>query len=278
MRLFNETGLRGQEAQTSAALRSALDDARDRETVTKADRQFLNASEAKYLSAVNAPARIIWADAVCQELTDFFRLDSERPSPSQALFLVSLAHASCATSDTPTGIDIRAYRSILRRGLRGLSFLGMIEPALYVSLPEGTNWSGNRCISWHLHAVVWGCTRVEIKVLIKDLNQDGWYPPIAEGLRGADWRQIKEGDLGRTLGYILETPCNEYRIGRRGSITLHGEIAAKFKSNKSWARKGSLIKLFHATKGLYLDELAMAGGEGADVLRRAKRRAFRAGR
>jgi hypothetical protein len=41
-------------------------------------------------------------------------------------------------------------------------------------------------------------------------------------------------------------------------------------------RKGDRITLFHLMKDLYLDELAMAGGEGTDLMRKIKRAAVRA--
>ena len=44
----------------------------------------------------------------------------------------------------------------LRRGLRGLSYLGMIEPAYYVNVCQGTHVHGKRTVSWHLHLLAWG--------------------------------------------------------------------------------------------------------------------------
>jgi hypothetical protein len=77
---------------------------------------------------------------------------------------------------------------------------------------------------------------------------------------------------------VLDSPSNEYRLGKHEWITTDGEILFRLMSNKARARKGNLIKLFHLMKGLYLDELAMGGGEGVGILRRAKRRAFQKAR
>jgi hypothetical protein len=185
MWLFKKSGIRSQELRSAAALRRAFDEAGNRKTITIMDRQLLRRAEAESLAAVNPHARICWAEAVCQDLSDFLGLDSEHPFPDHPLFMVTLVDTSCTTAVAGEQIDIRTFKNTLRRGLKGLSYLGMIEPALYVNVSKEADYSGKRCVSWHLHAIVWGCTRREIKKRVKRLNDDGWFRPIAEGLRGA---------------------------------------------------------------------------------------------
>jgi hypothetical protein len=54
-------------------------------------------------------------------------------------------------------------------------------------------------------------------------------------------------------------------------VTPDGEVKARFVQRKSKLRKGQRISLFHAMKGLHLDRMAVAGGEGVPMLARAKR-------
>src|SRR5437879_5087216 len=129
MGLFEKTGIRRQELRSAAALRRAFDEAGNRKTITRADRQLLGWSEARYLTAVNPHARICWVEAVCRELSAFFGLDTQRPYPDYPLFLVTLVDKSCTTADTAELIDVKTFKNVLRRGLRGFSYLGMIEPA-----------------------------------------------------------------------------------------------------------------------------------------------------
>lgn len=277
MWLFNKTGIRRQELRLASGLRRAFSDARNGKTVSKYEQQFIEPRYAYTLLAMNPHARIRWAQVVCKELADFFDLTPDRPYPDHPIFFVTLVDLDCMTADDATDIDIETFKRILRRGLRGLSYLGMVDVALYVNASQQAEYSGTRGASWHLHALVWGCARSEIKERIKRLNESGRYRAIVNGLPGADWDQIKETDLGTVLGYMLESPCNEYRIGKykNEETTEDGEVICRFKSNKARARPRSLIKLFHLLKDLYVDQLTVAGGEGAHVLRTVKRQEFR---
>jgi hypothetical protein len=62
-------------------------------------------------------------------------------------------------------------------------------------------------------------------------------------------------------------PCKAYRIyhAKNGSGS---EAAVSFRQIKSDLRAGDHIDLFHLLKNLYLDELALGGGQGSRVLKR----------
>jgi hypothetical protein len=116
------------------------------------------------------------------------------------------------------------------------------------------------------------------------LNRDGWYLSILDSQRGADQREIVDGRLFKNrertfladkLRYLLKSPRKAYRIYKTERVSSDGEIVPCFRQRKSELRKGDRITLFHLLKRLHLDELAAAGGEGIDVMRRIKRRAVR---
>jgi hypothetical protein len=116
------------------------------------------------------------------------------------------------------------------------------------------------------------------------LNGDGWYVSILDSQRGADQKEIVDSRLPNNrertfladkLRYLLKSPKNAYRIYRTERVTCDGEIVPCFKQKKSELRKGDRITLFHLMKDLHLFELAVAGGEGTDIMRRIKRRAVR---
>jgi hypothetical protein len=182
-------------------------------------------------------------------------------------------------------MDISAFAATLRNGLTGLSYIGMIEPALYVNIAPGTRWSGKRAVSWHVHAVCWGEDREQMRRRFARLNKQQVYRSIMPGQRGAHQKEIPFKfltDSGRTffadkIRYMLKSPCKAYRIyhAKNGSGT---EDDVSFRQIKSGLRPGDHIDLFHLMKGLYLDDLAVAGGEGAGMLKRIKRSARGAGR
>jgi hypothetical protein len=115
-------------------------------------------------------------------------------------------------------------------------------------------------------------------------------------LKGAAYRSIFESQLGahrkvfpnarlpkkphRTfladkLRYVLKSPKCAYRICKTQRVTADGEIVACLRQGKSELRKVDRITLLHPMKHLQLDDLAVAGGEGTNVLRRIERRAGR---
>jgi hypothetical protein len=51
--------------------------------------------------------------------------------------------------------------------------------------------------------------------------------------------------------------------------------AVKFKHNSRQIRPGNRVKLFYLMRDMYLDNLAMAGGQGSELLQRIKYEALR---
>ena len=75
--------------------------------------------------------------------------------------------------------------------------------------------------------------------------------------------------------YILKAPKKAYRLYKWDTITPDGEIIPKFKQWKDDLRPGERLTLFRLMQDMYLDQLALGGGEGAEILRRLKRRVLR---
>ena len=99
--------------------------------------------------------------------------------------------------------------------------------------------------------------------------------PIADGLAAAHQKRISKGKLADKFCYILKSPKKAYRLYKWETITPDGEIVPKFKQKKADLRSGECLTLFRLMQDLYLDHLALAGGEGAEILRRVKRRVLR---
>jgi hypothetical protein len=81
---------------------------------------------------------------------------------------------------------------------------------------------------------------------------------------------------------MLKSPRSAYRLSRLEEKGPDGEVQTdisgqpltSYMQGKSELRPGERISLFHALKDHYLDQLAVAGGEGVGLLARAKRRAL----
>jgi hypothetical protein len=275
MWLFRQTGLRKQELRTGSKLRLAIEEARNVSLFQRSYYLQLLNSDPRWMSAVSPGARIRWGKMVCEEFSDHFHLGPDKPEPDQRIFLLTLCDRSCCTSHQEKEIDIRGLIQRLRRGLRGLSYLGMIEPAYYVNVCQGTHVHGKRMVSWHVHLLAWGESKTAIKSRIEGLNKEGILLPIADGLEAAHQKCISRGKLASKVCYMLKSPKKAYRLYKWETISPDGEIIPKFKQWKDDLRPGERLTLFRLLQDMYLDQLALGGGEGAEILRRVKRRVVR---
>ena len=273
MWFFRQTGFRKQELQTGSKLRSAIEEARIPPWEKGRLKEF-GALERRYLSAVSTSGRIKWGQVLCHEFSEFFDLGPANPQPDQPMFLVTLCDRRCCTSHQEREIDVPGFIRLLRRGLCGLSYLGLVEPAYYVNVCPGTHATGKRMVSWHLHVICWGISRSEIKERIQRLNDTAVYLPIADGLPAAHQKRIPRGQLADKFRYLLKAPRKAYRLYKVERVSPDGEIVWRFKQRTSELRPGERLTLLRLMKDMYLDKLAVAGGHGADILRRAKRRAL----
>lgn len=278
MSLYSDSKIESLVRLSHWKLREAFSEARNRKTVKKRDLQCIKAAEGKNLWTTNQWSRRIWGKAVCDQVSEYFEY-TEEGSHSGEIFLVTLSDISCVTGTDPVSINMKAIKKKLAVGMRGLSHIGFIEPAFYVNWQADLRFSDKKCLSWHVHALVWGISSRELRRHIQDLNRSGKYRPVAFQLKGAHRKRVKQGDLGKVVGYILKPPVNAYRlsvvdkIDRSGQpvVTSDGEVMTRVIQKKAELRKGERITVFHAMKSLFLDELAVAGGQGSKILARAKR-------
>jgi hypothetical protein len=94
------------------------------------------------------------------------------------------------------------------------------------------------------------------------------------GLCAVHKKRIPPGQFGYMLWYMVKSPRKEYSIGRR-RIPDEKTGNARFKQNSRNIRPGHCVKVFHLMREIYLDQLAMAGGEGRKSLQQIKYEALR---
>jgi hypothetical protein len=282
MSLFSDTGLLPQERKSHSALLLAFKKTRIRPRVSRKECRLVRINSKKYLNAANFKARIRWSKAFCSELSDFFHLNQNCRYPDQPLFFVTLTDISSTTEHKAEQVDVFPYKKRLQAGLKGLSYLGMMEPGLYVNVAPGTRWSSKKAVSWHLHLICWGESREQMKTRICQLNFNGRYRGIMYSQYGAHQKEISDAYLPKNqersfladkLRYVLKSPRKAYRIYRTERITKDGEVVPCLKQRKSDLRHGDRVTLFRLLNKLTLDQLAVAGGDGTAVMRRIKRRA-----
>ncbi len=286
MSMFSMSGIANQERRSKAAMQLAFKNSKKRHSITHQDLRLTWPSSRFDMCSINYFSRLKWSKAFFREFQEHFELDEDHTYSNEPLFLVTLTDVSCTTAHDALFVDIHRYKRKLQAGLMGLNYVGMIEPGLYVNVAPGTRLSMKKAVSWHLHAVCWGESRKEMKKRFRRLNQKGRYLPIMHSQLGAHQKVIPNAYLpnkqDRTfltdkLRYVLKSPTKGYRVYKTERVTCDGELVPCFRQKKEDLRKGDRIILFHLMKKLYLDELAVAGGEGTDIMRRIKRAAVQEG-
>ncbi|MBR0731568.1 hypothetical protein JQ595_22735 [Bradyrhizobium japonicum] len=285
MTFYQNTGIEYWQSLERSALRVAFQESRKRRTLSRGDRELPKGRYRHDLLAVNSFSRRIWGRTVSNEMSRFFCDGGDGTTHDRNVYFVSLMDVTCGRSpeERLTEEDLEGIKNRLRYGLRQYSYFGMVEPAYYVDLPHGVRYDGKRCLFWHLHALVWGVSRKELKKRLAKLARAGHYSAIADGLKATHTRKIKQGRLPNCVAYILKSPSTGSRILVRDRkdkfdrpvIDASGVVSRRFEQKKADLRHGDRIVLFHAMKHLHLDRLAVAGGDAAKLLKAAKRVALR---
>jgi hypothetical protein len=233
---------------------------------------ILQPSDAFYLPAVNSKARIKWGRIFIRQIFQLLQIPDDKCDPDEPVFLLTIADKSHLTTVQPQQINISGIKHKIAGALKGLSYIGMIEPGYYNAIYDEFGAQQKNVISWHGHFLVWGINQ---KDLVRHLARvKSRFTPIMRGLRAVHQKMIEPGQFGYKLWYMLKSPCKEYSIGkRRERAQKTGE--QKFKQNSRTIRPGHRILLFQLMREMYLDDLAMAGREGRSLLRRIKYEAMR---
>jgi hypothetical protein len=228
--------------------------------------QMLICANPLYLNAVNTKARIKWGTLLIQELFEFFNIPKNESDPETPVFFVTLADKSMITTAQPQQINIEQFRRKLGARMRGLNYIGMIEPGYYYNTFDATGQKTSPLVSWHGHFVVWGVSRRRLSRIIKRLNSK--LEAIMPDFDAAHWKQVEKGKFGEKICYLAKSPRKEYSVGRYGKCKENGD--PHYKHNSREIRPGTRVKLFHLLRHMYLDQLAMAGGEGVHIVKRVK--------
>jgi hypothetical protein len=227
---------------------------------------MLISANSLYLPAVNTKARIQWGTSLIRELFGFFQIPDLDSDPDIPVFLVTLADKSLITTAEPQKIDVELFKRKLGGRMRGLNYIGMIEPAFYYNAFDVIGQQTPPLVSWHGHFLVWSISRKPLSRIIKKLNCK--LEAVMPDFAAAHWKRVERGKFGKKICYIAKSPCKEYSVGKYTELGTNSEPHCKH--NRRDIRPGTRVKLFHLMRTMYLDQLTMAGGGGVDILKRIK--------
>ena len=237
----------------------------------RSDFNMLRGFDAFYLPAVNSKARIKWATAFIEETFKYFDLDENDEGPGEPVFLVTIADKPHVTTDQAANIDFQAIRRKLAGALQGLNYIGMIESGYYNAIYDEKDCLQKNIVSWHGHFIVWGITGKE---LLQWRDKIAYrVAPIMLDMCAIHIKAIPPDQFGHRLWYINKSPRKEYSVGKRSKPNDHG--LPRYKQNSRPLRPGHRVRLFYMLRYVTLPELAMAGGDGRELLRKIKYEALR---
>ncbi|RTL76105.1 MAG: hypothetical protein EKK36_05320 [Bradyrhizobiaceae bacterium] len=277
MSFYSRTGIEKDGHKIYRSLRRAFQESRRRKLITPGDRQCIRPMEWRGLGFWNGHARRCWGRAFSKEIASLAEWDSRNQRHGRPVYLLTVADNSGAVS-VDQRPDLQSIKRKLVTELRGLNFIGMLEPAFYLNLQSGVNVQHPRCIYWHLHALVWDISYQQLRQIVTQLNRSGLYGSIADGLDPVDVVRVRQMTLPAVVAYLLKPPVNGYRISkcdrtRNGVVVTDsdGVVLEWFRQSKAELRMGELVQLFYATRNVTLDQLLTSGGGGTEIARRIRR-------
>lgn len=229
----------------------------------------LREGHAHRLYAHNAFARERWMRVLGGHLCAALGAQPPRYRPVQPVWLVTLIdRRQIVRGPDPAGWrrpdpTFREIRRAYAAAMMGLDYVGMLDPALFVSTQhqEGVP----RFIQWHLHALVWNTSQTDLDTWAEGVRatMDAYLP----GASSVDIAPVEPADLLQVLWYTAKMPRKQYQVSRRESGSLQ--------QYKRQINGVNAVRLYAALRPLRLPHLTLAGGAGRLIRRHTLRAAAR---
>ena len=219
------------------------------------------------LSACNYTARIEYAHIALDHITGF---TSSLPRSTPVVWVTLIRDSYTVRYDEAADFELFKLRQWVQFELRGASFIGMTEAALYTNAEEvRPEWK--RAISWHPHLLVWGISKQRMREIRDSINVR--FRTLIPGVKPAHFRTLKPEEVEGQVLYMLKAPVNEYRIIPKTRKVVDPvtekalrEPTGQFGSKKYQLGPGELVRMANLMADKTLDGLAFAAGEGKTVL------------
>lgn len=215
-------------------------------------------------AAVNAHVRIDAAEIILDRL-ESFALQIRKRAPLVSSVVVTSDQWLTSLPDA-CAIDICKIRDELHDAFRGLSYVGMIEPAFYPRRRHpGITITG--MVSWHAHLLFWDAQRETLGQAVAKINR-GTTGPLY-GVAPASLRRRSWNSAAECLCYLLKSPAKSYSTRRMperidpgtGEIIAEHDLQIPQK-----LRPGQHVHMRNALREFALDDLLLAGDKGYQML------------
>lgn len=228
----------------------------------------LREGQARRLYAHNAFARERWMRAMGGQLCAALGARPPRYRPVQPVWFVTLIdRRQIMRGPDPAGWrqpdpTFREIRRVYAAAMTGLDYVGLLDPALFVSTQhrEGVP----RFVQWHLHALVWNTTEAALDTWAEGMRAtiDAYLP----GASSVKISLIRPADFLQVLWYTAKMPRKQYQLWRR----REGNSLQQYKRQINGV---NAVRLYAALRSLRLPHLTLAGGAGRPIRRQTLRTA-----
>ena len=147
------------------------------------------------------------------EIFRLFDMGDDDDEPQEPVFLVTIADKSHLTTDQPQRINLSRIKRKLGAGLKGLSYVGMIEPGYYNVIYNALDEPQKNIVSWHGHFLVWGVSKSQLQQHLGRIKSR--FTPIMPGRCAVHHKTVEPEQFGYKLWYMIKSPRKEYSIGKR---------------------------------------------------------------
>lgn len=213
------------------------------------------------LPALNPRARVAFAEALFPALMQLI----SRRAEDQVMFLTFAPLAT--TLNVQEVLDggpefvrhlIGRTISLLREGCSELSYFGLVDVALYTSVPTAKNSS---LLSFHVHALVWGEKSIRESILSSPFND---FRALVRGLPALRLDVVLEDvQINQKIFYMSKPPIRQYRAYE---IKENSQATGKWRQKKAPLRSIDSVKMCEIFRSISLGELCVAGGDAESLI------------
>ncbi|ESY55578.1 hypothetical protein X744_19185 [Mesorhizobium sp. LNJC372A00] len=244
--------------------------------LTIALRDALLEREAKHLYAINKRSRIAFAKSVHRSLKG---LINKQGKTAKYHFVTLTPLKFAVPISQASAMDVGRIIRWARRHLGKCHFIACVEAAIYPNLAKA-GLARETTVSWHVHAIVWGCKRDAVRHLVNKVTKQ--YPSLLPGAPSGHAEAFSAKDILGRVWYSFKAPCSEhnvYPMKREDVDRQTGEVftvaTGRFKQRKREIRPGHAVRMVEVMGTRTIPELAFGGGKGAALLERATKVAKR---
>jgi hypothetical protein len=244
--------------------------------------QYLSRERCAKFNWVNTYSRRIFRKELLQVAQDraqkLFR-------PGIVVMLASITDFDWACCDRNIQFEFRSAKQKIRNAFTGMNFIGAIEPAYYPRVPWMRDDQIGCLISLHAHLVVWETSASKLRRHQREIRKR--FTPVDPNDRSTPKLNLLKGliDLMTVVRYASKMPFEGYDKKRGGA----GDVGAGDSMDPD-SSSGSVTqfhtdlqpihhyRLFRFMRKHSLFDAWLGGGDGANLLRDARKAALKVAR